>query len=101
MESINFKSGEVSLNDFDFVDNKSYAEQLWSFKEDILQVVYQDFVLDLGWYPEFDLEKGSFRLVIVKDENWMDPIYCKRTQSISEVRELIMEAVELAERISK
>ncbi|MEK4043322.1 hypothetical protein NSU18_06630 [Paenibacillus sp. FSL H8-0048] len=98
MEKFDFKTGEVILNDFDFEDNKSYAEQIWSFKEDILQVRYKkNNVIDLGWYPEFDLEEGYFKLIIVKKDDWLNPIFCKTTKSIKEVRDFIAEAVDIAE----
>ncbi|MHA6532313.1 hypothetical protein [Paenibacillus sp. BAC0078] len=100
MEKFDFKTGTVILNDFDFVDNISYAEQIWSFKEDILQVRYKNVnVLDLGWYPEFDLEEGCFKLVVVKIDDWLNPIFCKTTKSIKEIRDFIAEAVEVAERL--
>lgn len=101
MGEFDFKAGKVILNDFDFVDNLSYAEQIWSFKEDILQVRYNNiYVLDLGWYPEFDLKRGSFKLVVVKIDDWLNPYFSKRTRSISEVRNYIVEAVAVAETVS-
>ncbi|WP_169091751.1 hypothetical protein [Paenibacillus sp. PL91] len=59
LEKIDFKSGQVILNDFDFDDTTPLEEQIWSFKHDILQVRYdKGLILDLGWLPEFNLEDG-------------------------------------------
>lgn len=97
-EKINFKSGQVILNDFDFNDNIPLDEQTWSFKEDIIQVRYDnDYVLDLGWYPEFNMQEGSFKLIIVKIDDWLNPIFCKRTKSLKEIYDNINEAILLVE----
>lgn len=99
MKNFNFKTGEVVLNDFDLVDNLSLPDQIWSLKEDILQVRYKGCILDLGWYPEFNLEEGCFKLVVVRENDWLNPILCKKTQSITEVVIYIDEAIEVAEQL--
>lgn len=101
MEEFDFKTGMVILNDFDFIKSLEPGEQpedkLWSFKHDIIQVKYKKgIVLDLGWLPEFDLEKGKFKLVIIKERNWETPIFLKRTKSIKKICEYITEAIEVA-----
>lgn len=98
LEKIDFKSGQVILNDFDFDDTIPLEEQIWSFKHDILQVRYdKGLILDLGWLPEFNLEDGIFTLVIVKNQNWSNPIFTKRTKSLKEIYEYIKEAIDLVE----
>ncbi|WP_338552538.1 hypothetical protein [Paenibacillus sp. KS-LC4] len=84
-----FKSGDVILNDFDFNEGVALDHQIWSFKEDILQVRYDNkFVLDLGWYPEFNLDDGSFKLNIVKNDDWLNPLFIKRTKSLNEMKSM-------------
>lgn len=52
LKKIDFKSGQVILNDFDFDDTIPLEEQIFSFKHDIFQVKYNnDLILDLGWLP--------------------------------------------------
>lgn len=41
-------------------------DRSWFFKEDMLQMKHKrgDRLLDLGWYPEGDLENGCYGLVL-------------------------------------
>ncbi|ANY70795.1 hypothetical protein BBD42_17320 [Paenibacillus sp. BIHB 4019] len=97
---MDFKSGDVILNDFDFNEGVALDQQIWSFKEDILQVRYDNkFVLDLGWYPEFNLDDGSFKLIIVEIDDWLNPLFIKRTKSLNEIYEYIKEAILFVEKL--
>lgn len=101
MQNINFGQGKVVLNDLDLKENKSFEEQVWSLKEDILQVEYgQDYVLDLGFYPEFDIEKGIFILVIIKSQYWNEPIFEKSTRSIKQLYTYLNEAINILKNIN-
>jgi len=101
-----FKTGRVALNDFDVIDGLEPEEQpkdkIWSFKQDIIQVEYGErIVLDLGWSHDFDLKNGMFKLVIIKDCIWSEPLFCKRTRSIQKLKEYMYEAIELAVKLQK
>ena len=49
-------------------------------KEDMLQVHFpMNYLLDMGWYD------GVYRLYIIKDHNWEDPIYSYSTEKESEL----------------
>ncbi len=41
-------------------------DRWWLFKQDMLQMMHErrDRLLDLGWYPESDLERGHYGLVV-------------------------------------
>lgn len=52
--------------------------QLHELKEDLLQVSYPDnhentYILDIGWYPEFNLN-GNFKLVLVRNFEQDTPV---------------------------
>ncbi|MWC31234.1 hypothetical protein [Paenibacillus sp. MMS18-CY102] len=98
-----FKSGEVVLNDFDFDSSIPYIEQRLSFKEDILQVRYhqEKYVIDLGWYPEFNFIRGGFKLMVVEvqDGEW-HKLYVRETTSIEEIVEYVYEAIAFVESIN-
>ncbi len=55
---------------FDEDVTKENVEESYNFKEDILQFSYpqRDRIIDLGWYPEFNWKKGSFRLVVYEGD---------------------------------
>lgn len=75
MNDIDFKSGIVTYNEFNLNFEKSLSEQLECLNEDLLQVEYlKDYLLDLGWYPEYDVE-GNFIIQVIKDKEWSHPIY--------------------------
>ena len=52
------------------------------FKEDMLQLENSDqkLVLDIGWYPEGNLAIGEYCMVLVKNQNWDNPIFTFRTR---------------------
>lgn len=94
MNNINFGKGKVVLNDLNLKENLLLNKQVWSLKEDILQVEYgEDYVLDVGFYPEFNIEKGEFRLVIIKGQYWDQPLFIKSTRSIKQLYLDLDEAV--------
>jgi hypothetical protein len=66
MHQNNFKDGKVIYNEFNIDFNIPLSKQLFSLKEDLLQVEYKGgkYVLDVGWYPELN-PKGSFRVFVV------------------------------------
>ncbi|ENQ3106209.1 hypothetical protein ACEOWJ_002215 [Bacillus cereus] len=67
----------------------------WSyFTVDLLQVKHQvdDIILDVGWYPEMD-PKGSYKLQLVKDGNWQNPVevfYSKNREEVVKVIEALL-----------
>lgn len=99
-----FKSGDVILNDFDFDPSIPYTEQKWSFKEDIFQVRYhqEKYIIDLGWYPEFNFDEGRFKLMVVEvhGTEW-HPLKIRETTSIEEIIAYVNEAIEFVESIVK
>ncbi|RNB92476.1 hypothetical protein EDM56_01925 [Brevibacillus fluminis] len=85
LQSLRIPSGwNVKLNDFTEIDPnriKEDDEEIWfNFKQDLLQVENKRsrIIVDLGWYPDFCSE-GSFRLVIVRDYQWDEPIHSIQT----------------------
>ncbi len=46
---------------------------LFNLKEDLFQMSYQDYTLDVGWYPEFDIN-GSYKVLLIKAHDWSNPI---------------------------
>ncbi|MFR8428794.1 MAG: hypothetical protein ACLVCH_16125 [Roseburia inulinivorans] len=77
MDKVNFKSGDIIYDEFKVDFTKRYSEQKECLLEDLLQVKYaQEYLLDVGWYPEYESE-GEFIVQIIKKQNWEEPIYKK------------------------
>lgn len=47
--------------------NLELSKQVDLLKEDLIQIYYtNEHILDIGYYPEFDLKNGSFKIVVSK-----------------------------------
>ena len=74
--SFDWKSGTIAFWDLDQIDEASpVSEQIDHLKEDLAQITYPGgIVLDLGWYPSFDLQ-GEFKVTVVQNDDWESPIF--------------------------
>ena len=101
-KDINFGKG-VNRKYIDFDVNKEVAleEQIDLLKEDLLQVSYDnDYLIDIGWYPEFD-EEGNFRVSVIKDYQWDNPILQKSCRDLNLLDEYLHEGIALIESKNK
>lgn len=96
MKNIKFKSGKVIYDEFHIDFSIPFSEQLDNLKEDLLQVVFtENFLLDIGWYPEYEPE-GQFVVQLIQNKCWDNPRYRKHCKDELELRKSIERAVELA-----
>lgn len=62
----NIKSKYV---DFSININIELSKQLYLLKEDLIHIKYTNgYILDIGYYPQFDLKRGLFQIVVSKNE---------------------------------
>lgn len=81
MKIFDFKSGMVIYDEFSIDFDKPLVEQIYSLNEDIYLVKYMDkYLLDLGWYPEHNIN-GYFVVQIIYEEQWNKPIYYAKCRS--------------------
>lgn len=94
---IEWKNGVVTAWDIDELDlDKSIESQIELLKEDLAQVKFGDtIVLDVGWYPEFD-PLGQFGLMVVRKQDWENPILQLRFREMSQFMENLIQAIEVA-----
>lgn len=60
LDGLDLKNGNVTYNDFDIDPALSFEEQVWSFKEDLLQIFFNNqYCIYVGWYPDFN-QDGLF-----------------------------------------
>lgn len=86
-------NGIVIFDDFNISENIDLSEQLEELKEDMLQVSFPSgYILDIGWRPSFEIN-GSFKLLLIKDYIWNNPIYSDSPSNISELKKSIEIAI--------
>ena len=95
LELIDFKSGKITYNEFNIDFNKPLKMQSELLKEDLLQVEYDTgYIIDLGWYPEFD-ENGCFVVYVIQNFEWNMPVFEKRASGKCGLKQFLEEAVGL------
>lgn len=88
-------NGKILYNELDFLNESlPLQQQLEVLKEDLLQVESEDgfYLLDVGWYPEFDLT-GSFGIQVIKKHDWEKPLYSKNASNVSSLKTAIKDCV--------
>lgn len=92
---IDLKGGHLSYYDFNIDSNVPLELQIYDIKEDLIQIVYGDhYLLDVGWYPEFNV-KGSFVIRIIKDCDWQIPVI-EKSANLSELKQVLQECIDMA-----
>ncbi|MHC8303872.1 hypothetical protein [Pseudomonas sp. PB3P13] len=82
MIDLTFITGRISHDDLSTLRNDDLSSQVGNLKEDMLQVEYSAFLLlDVGWYPSFDLD-GCFQLRVIKNYDWDEPLYLSKADSV-------------------
>lgn len=70
-----------------FVEDMLYIVYEWSFKKD--KIIYtKKIAIDLGWYPEMDVNR-EFVLYVIKDDDWDCPLAEFRSRSQREIADTI------------
>ncbi|ENT8825954.1 hypothetical protein MMK51_000653 [Proteus mirabilis] len=86
-------SGVITFNDFSVSDDIPLENQLNELKEDMLQVEFPDgYLLDIGWRPSFEID-GQFKLVLIKDYDWEQPVYSDSASNLFELKDKIQIAI--------
>ncbi len=89
---VNFKGGKIVYDSFDIDFTIPVEEQIYELQEDLLQVQYNNsFILDLGWYPELNPD-GYFKISVIKDSDWLVPLYQKETD-LKKLKQELQEAI--------
>ncbi len=88
----------IVKNDFTSYDPEvDFTEErnLFNLTEDLLQIEfdYSNLIIDLGWYGEISSNKGEFKIYVIENQDWDNPIKTKNSKSqkvITEKLELIL-----------
>ncbi len=89
VKNLNILNGTIVYNDFDIDEKIPFQNQKYSFKEDILQIEFgEHFLLDVGWYSEFNPE-GNFWIRVIQDYDWQNPLYEEKCRTLGELKTVI------------
>lgn len=100
MQKINLQLGKITYNEFHIDFDIPLTKQPDALLEDLVQIEYANgYLLDLGWYPEFDA-KGSFIVQLIQDYNWENPVYMRQSKDGRQLKEIIMQAINMIKKLS-
>ncbi len=69
MENVENIYDELSNLDF----HKNLLEEINQLDEDLFQIVFNDgVIIDIGWYPSFDIN-GEFIIQVISAGDWENP----------------------------
>jgi hypothetical protein len=93
--------GEVLLWDLADLDPQlPLVDQLYELKEDLAVVRYPcGIVVDVGYYPEFK-KSGRFVVIVTNDADWDNPRFVFETQSIRELKNVLVVAIQVASNLA-
>ena len=95
IDTLNILDGIITYNDFDIDENISFEKQKYSFKQDILQIMFGDrFLLDLGWYPEMN-PSGYFVVRVILDYDWQEPVAKIKCRTLKKLKKAIEKAAKI------
>lgn len=86
----------IPFDDFCIDFSVPFSQQTDNLKEDLLQAVRNNLLIDVGWYPDGD-PNGKLVIRLVKDFYWNDPVALAEARdrtSFSEQLKNILEAAE-------
>lgn len=99
LTKIDFFPGIIIHSNIDIDPNIPLENQVESLKEDLFQVNYADkYLIDIGWYPSFSIE-GCFKVMIIKDFDWFNPVKEKETRDIEELISVVKEYVKFVRKV--
>ena len=90
------KDWKIVVNYFHLNEKKGLNEQASNLDEDLLFLEKRNYGIDLGWYGVNHTE-GTFRVTLVKDEEWYSPLKEKETREIKELKPIILDFMKIAD----
>lgn len=83
---------KVLKNSFSTYDPEiEYTEEknLFYLSEDLLQIEVGNLIIDLGWYGEIWNNNGQFKIFVIKNQDWENPIQTESSKSQRTIRETL------------
>ena len=90
---------EIKEHEFYTYDPLNAFARLNSLKylnENLFQCYFpeEDIIIDLGWYGDAVANDGEFRIQVIKNEYWDNPVKVFNSTSIDEIKNLLIKIME-------
>ena len=89
IEKIILKDFKITYNDFKVTILENFEEESISYKEDMLQIEFDQYIIDVGWYYHNDKKDGKFAVTLIEDYMWESPILLYRTKFVDKLPDII------------
>ena len=102
IEKLNLKGGKIDYEEFNINLDLPLEKQVDLLNEDLLQISYLNdkYVIDVGWYPEFDL-KGNFIIYVIESYNWEKPLYKVECKDLKELKVNLQNLINRIDKLQK
>ena len=93
LQPLTIPSGcRIAKNDFTTYDPENdFTEErnLYNLTEDLLQIEfdYSNLTIDLGWYGEISSNIGEFKIYVIENEDWENPLKIENSKSQKKITE--------------
>lgn len=96
-KKFNFDNACNLYNPCEYDPTLPFEELELILTQDMFQATFviadDDYTVDVGWYPEGS-EKGKYKIVMIKNCDWLNPVKCKRTRDYSKLELYMAEYLE-------
>jgi len=96
LKSIDFKSGHIAYNGFYIDRSIPLTRQKFLLQEDMLQVNYGPYVVDVGWYPSIN-PKGRFVIYLIYNSDWGNPIRKVTAKNLMMLKGRLLKVIDYCE----
>lgn len=100
LKNIDLRSGMLEYDSFEINPKVPFEDQKFFFTEDLIQIGFgENLCVDVGYYPAIK-PNGFFKILVVSNEDWENPVYKKQCKTLEEMRKCLQEAIDLADSLS-
>lgn len=90
---VNLKEGKVVYDTFNIDFNKSFVDQLFELREDLIQITYDNnYLIDIGWHPELD-PNGFLKIQVIKNCDWLHPLFLVKCRTLKDLEKQLNQAI--------
>jgi hypothetical protein len=80
---------------YDPLNSFARLNSLKYLNEDLFQCYFpkDDIIVDLGWYGDVIANIGEFKIHVIKNEYWDNPVKVFNSKSIDEIKDLLVKII--------